>query len=602
MTTELTAALETIQRELIARGLMAAPVAPTAAPQLPKKEVAPTLAGTPWPYAAATPVAPETAPKPTDKVIDPYKGIDLSRIDRDDIADELYDGIAALKGGIPFAQEQASVAQEQQVVRDLDQTIPVKDGVPQLALVPGATFAFGNIEGVTLAKFEPEPAQPPVAETLVQVLQNMEKRMDHSPQADPALAGVPVPAADFPGVVGDPVPDDVSGISGAIVDSEPKAAAAADVPVVVAQPGIGKAEALPGLDPEPEFAYAEAKRFAMFAIDYVADSAKIVGDKAAHDYLVDHNIGTPAACSVYLSQIKALGTSTLQGIANLTKTLTATVLATMESEALASNNQDFFAAAARSRWNTKRDDGRKLFKALKERLTKQGRWTHATQSKFAAQAESIADAKVEKKTENADKGVGQKQLGMDSAVNAHGSYVQIARRIAVELAKHGPITIDDVTTAMARDHKVATGEAGEGRSHTWKGSVFASSEWIAVGHMASRIPEAHARPVIQWALKEWLEKNTLNGRGGDVVSAFNLERIFKDFKRVHPGMDMKTCNWYIGEEKLAADIRQSIVMAGLKLYEVPVSLMAGSVGATLLPPNYAQRIVTPATAAKVVQP
>ena len=100
-----------------------------------------------------------------------------------------------------------------------------------------------------------------------------------------------------------------------------------------------------------------------------------------------------------------------------------------------------------------------------------------------------------------------------------------------------------------------------------------------------------------WALKTWLNQNTLNGSAS---SAYNLAKIFSDFKRAHPGMKLDHCNWYLGDEQMSTDVRNSIVSAGMKLYEIPVAFMAGGVGAVLLAPDYARTVpvapVTPATA------
>lgn len=277
--------------------------------------------------------------------------------------------------------------------------------------------------------------------------------------------------------------------------------------------------------------------------------------------------------------------------------LRACVEVDMAKQAIACANQDFFAAAAKSRWDLNRDDGRALYKAMREKLQAAGLWP-APMSKFAVQAETVADAKTDKMMDPA-KGVAEKQEGIAVAQAQEGGMVQVARRIARGLAEHGPITIDDVTLALDRDYKVAPGANGERQS--WKGSVFSTAEWVAVGNMPSRLPEAHARPVVLWALKSWMQKNTLNGTGGTTVSAYNLERIHGDFRHAHPGMDLARCNWYIGDLCVSADIRDKVVKAGNMYMGVPVSFTPGAVGAMLMPPNYAKQ-VQPQVPAQAVQP
>ena len=160
--------------------------------------------------------------------------------------------------------------------------------------------------------------------------------------------------------------------------------------------------------------------------------------------------------------------------------------------------------------------------------------------------------------------------------------VQAARRIGRALAANGPITIDDITESMAELYNVlpATGK----RQHSWKGSVFTKSEWVYVGDTPSRQVSAHGRPVGMWALKSWLANNTLNGKNTH-VSGYVLTRIFGDFKRLHRNLDYRKCNWFIGDEQLAAEIRGSIQSDNNTLYQVPVTFVPGSIGALIQPPT-----------------
>jgi hypothetical protein len=88
-----------------------------------------------------------------------------------------------------------------------------------------------------------------------------------------------------------------------------------------------------------------------------------------------------------------------------------------------------------------------------------------------------------------------------------------------------------------------------------------------------------------WCLKTWLKNNTLNGRDTH-VSSFVVSRLYKDFTHLHPKVDMKDCNCYVGEERLAAEIRDTIVKSDNKFYEVPVSWVPGAVGALIMPPDH----------------
>ena len=181
-----------------------------------------------------------------------------------------------------------------------------------------------------------------------------------------------------------------------------------------------------------------------------------------------------------------------------------------------------------------------------------------------------------------DKGKAQGQRKIDLAGDNKQMLVQVARRIARDLAKNGPITIDDVTEEMGKQYNVLP--LKDGKRHAWKGSVFNKSEWVYVGSVPSRQSSANARPVGMWALKTWLKENTLNGKN-TLVSSFIMSKLYKDFKHLHPKQDMSKCNCYLGEECLSEEIRDTIVKSDNKFYEVPVSWIPGSVGAMIVPPN-----------------
>ena len=199
--------------------------------------------------------------------------------------------------------------------------------------------------------------------------------------------------------------------------------------------------------------------------------------------------------------------------------------------------------------------------------------------------EQITQLRKEQTTKDMDpaKGTAEKQLKMDLTADKHAAILQIARRIGRELGVNGPITIDDVTEKMSEQYNVLP---VKGKRHTWKGSVFTKSEWVYIGEVPSRQPTAHSRPVGLWALKSWLQNNTLNGRDTH-VSSYVMSRLFRDFTHQHPQLkaNLKDCNWYIGDERLAGEIRASITEGDNSLYAIPVSFVPGAIGALILPPN-----------------
>jgi len=171
------------------------------------------------------------------------------------------------------------------------------------------------------------------------------------------------------------------------------------------------------------------------------------------------------------------------------------------------------------------------------------------------------------------------QLGRDAAAGKHAGLVQVGQRIARELAQHGPITIDDVTAAMAADYNVVP-KKGK-RQHQWKGSVFPRSEWICVGDQPSRQQSAHARPVKMWALRSWLKNNTLNGRP-KCQSAFDMHKLYRDFKRKNPKAVDAECVWFVGEDELSPVIKGNIAAGSNSLYGIRVSYMPNTIGAIIV--------------------
>lgn len=194
------------------------------------------------------------------------------------------------------------------------------------------------------------------------------------------------------------------------------------------------------------------------------------------------------------------------------------------------------------------------------------------------QVEAKRQAEINKKM-NAPAGKVEGDFKQDLAADNKSAMLKIAQKIALELGERGPITIDDVTEYMVTRYNVAPGKGK--RVHQWKGSVFNGSEWVYVGTMPSRITCAHGRPIGVWARKSWLGKNSLNGKDSS-ISAFVVSRIYKDYThRVGSIIETDRYQWIIGLDALHTEVMDSIKRDSMRLYGIPVKLVAGAVGAVL---------------------
>ena len=242
--------------------------------------------------------------------------------------------------------------------------------------------------------------------------------------------------------------------------------------------------------------------------------------------------------------------------------------------------QDIFVAQIRRRCGLTRDRARDLYKACRDHCIAKDAWP-TKDSVFERAVTDRNNAKIDAKADP-EKGVAKKQLGKAAAAESKSDLILIAKRIANELAIHGPITIDDVTTAMAKSYKVNPNEAKTPQK--WKGNVFNTADWVAIGNTPSRMVEAHGRPVMLWAKRGWLTDNSLNGHPG-TASAFNMFRIFNDFRRRNPSTKLDICLWHIGEEGLSKDILSDIITNKMSLYGTKVVLVPGATGALLSVPK-----------------
>lgn len=177
------------------------------------------------------------------------------------------------------------------------------------------------------------------------------------------------------------------------------------------------------------------------------------------------------------------------------------------------------------------------------------------------------------------------QVAQDAAGNKHNSLLQLARTTARALGANGPISVDEVTAAMAATSNVLP---SKGKVHSWKGKIFASNEWVCVGNKATSMVSSHARHVGVWALKSWLAAgNTLNGTAAS-VSSYNLFGIYKDMSRLNTTRiktEAERFSWFIGDENLSPELRATIVKDNNAMYGIPVSFIPGAVGALLMPPD-----------------
>ena len=71
---------------------------------------------------------------------------------------------------------------------------------------------------------------------------------------------------------------------------------------------------------------------------------------------------------------------------------------------------------------------------------------------------------------------------------------------------------------------------------------------------------------------------------------FNLKLMVHQFKLKYPELDAARCNIYIGD--LHDELRIEAAEAGMVIEGIPVSLIPGALGATVLPPDYAREQAT----------
>ena len=149
---------------------------------------------------------------------------------------------------------------------------------------------------------------------------------------------------------------------------------------------------------------------------------------------------------------------------------------------------------------------------------------------------------METKQAGLELGIEKKQIGMMKASMKNVGLMATARRIAKTLAADGPVSIDDVVLKMKDMNYHIPKNSGN-----WRGSVFATSEWVCVDHVPSSIPSNHARTIKLWALKSWLDTN---GRNGGRNTAFDISKLVREVARANPGCDKDDYVIVIGRERL----------------------------------------------------
>ena len=132
-----------------------------------------------------------------------------------------------------------------------------------------------------------------------------------------------------------------------------------------------------------------------------------------------------------------------------------------------------------------------------------------------------------------DEAQAEKEAGMAAGAIKSQDLVQAAQAVARKLGRNGAVTIDDVVHEMKRMGYANVGTGAKDAPKNWKGSVFASGEWVCTGSIASRETSAHGRHVRQWCLKSWLRENPVNGTDND-ASAFSLFRLYEEARHRYP--------------------------------------------------------------------
>lgn len=150
----------------------------------------------------------------------------------------------------------------------------------------------------------------------------------------------------------------------------------------------------------------------------------------------------------------------------------------------------------------------------------------------------------------------RKEIGMARAAAGSSALVQKARRVAREMAQHGPVTIEDVCDRMAAENDPVWAGSKEAPAN-WKGSVFNTPEFVCVNSIESRKESNNGRHVRLWALKSWLREHSMNGCEGS-ASAFSFMRMYNDYVHLHGDPADGELVWLVGTDLLDEHFAASV--------------------------------------------
>ena len=71
---------------------------------------------------------------------------------------------------------------------------------------------------------------------------------------------------------------------------------------------------------------------------------------------------------------------------------------------------------------------------------------------------------------------------------------------------------------------------------------------------------------------------------------FDIPALVARFQALHPTLDLKRCNIYVGDQHTEA-VKQA-VESQMTIQDIPVSVVPGAVGVMVMPPNYAAEQAT----------
>jgi hypothetical protein len=186
---------------------------------------------------------------------------------------------------------------------------------------------------------------------------------------------------------------------------------------------------------------------------------------------------------------------------------------------------------------------------------------------------------------------GRKEMQKAMGTIGKDQHLELARKVARELAKEGLVNIDEVNAEMERRRLQDPNAARSSAAKAWKGSVFSGSEWVPQGFVPSTNPSNHGRPIQAWALRTWLDG--CDGVHGTslTTSAYDLRILYNDFRKRYPKLKLENCYWYIGAAGIHKSFRGNILNEDgtpkehAAIFGIPVRVVQHSVGCMICPPD-----------------